>query len=848
MTIAHQRWAASANLAFIQRDSGEVEAQCYASPVQKDSLSAGQDAPVGTPVVATPDEGPEMSQPHSRRPGRFRRGDVLGLGWVLISGIAVLVPFLIHGSIFGPIDLAVQDGLTREPGVAPHIAQNSDLANSLIPWWTLVWQQVHHGHLPLWNPYAALGTPLAFNWQSAPLSLPALVGYAAPLRYAFTVGVIVNIAVAGSGGYVLGRVLGLGVVASAAVGTVFELSGPITAWLGYPFPAVMGLAGWILAFGLLLIRGRHRAGYLVATAVCVAFSFFGGAPEGFAVLMLSLVAFFGILLLQRARWLGGSGPILRPAVDLGVAVVAGGALAAPFALPGIQLARQSIRGSSGTTVALAPHVLLYTMFQTFGGLPIYRGGRLTVFDPYSLFYTENAMYVGVAALVLATLAVILHRRRPEVRAFAIVTALCLALVFVSPIVSLADKLPLLGQVGWLRAEMPMALAIAVLAGYGIDFVVRRAGTRVVGSLVGGGFSVAALFLLGLWLFGRRDLSPAAASIRAHSFIWPAAETLAGLATAGFLVWVYRQGPMSPRVGTDGAPPGSLLVRWAGLIAGVVLLSVQTAYLVSAGAQTMESSPNSYPQTPVIRAYSAAVGSAVVANGPAGCHYGIGPNVNDAYAIRELAAYDPIIPKRVFVDWEEINRTTSGAPGLYIFCPPVTTVALAREYGVGFVLEGSGHPGPSGSVFVRRLADEDLYRIPGSGEATVAPLSGRSLPPDEVAGVPVTVHHPSPSVWKMQTESARPTALRLHLTNVPGWRATIDGRPLTLEPYVGSMLQARVPAGSHAIVVRYWPKALTEGIVLALISALFLLSLLVWTAYRKRHSNGRSEPGPDVPVA
>ncbi len=801
-------------------------------------------------ALAVPEEPMETSGVSRRPTGELHRSDLFGMAWVLISGIAVLVPFLIHGHIFGPIDLAVQAGLTRLPGVAPHIAQNSDLANSLIPWWTLVWQQVHHGHLPIWNPYAGLGVPLAFNWQSAPFSLPALVGYVTPLRYAFTAGVIVNIVVAGSGAYVLARVLGMGALAGAAVGTVFELSGPITAWLGYPFPAVMGWAGWILAFGLLLLRGRHRAGYVVAIAVCVAFSFFGGAPEGFAVLLLTVGVFFAAMLVMRAGWAGGSGPIVRPAVDLVVATVAGVALAAPFALPGLQLARQSIRGSSGGSSALPPHVLLWLAFQSFGGLPIYHGSQLLVFDPYSLFYTENAMYLGVAALVLAALGIILYRRRPEVRAFGVVTVVCLALVFVPPVVSLADKLPLLGQVSWLRAEMPMALAIAVLAGYGIEYVVRAAGTGAAARWVGGGFAVAAVGLLGLWLFGRGDLPPVAASIRAHSFIWPVVEALVGLAVAGFLVWAHRRrGILRHQAAPGDAGVGEpVLLRRAGTVAGLALLAVQTAFLVSAGAETMQSSPTSYPETPAIRAYASTVGSAVVANGSLGCHDGIGPNVNDAYEIRELAAYDPIIPKRVFRDWVANTGTASGVPALYIFCPAVTSAALAREYGVGYVLVAAGRAGPAGSVFVRHLADEDLYRIPGSGEAAEAPLTGRSLPPDRVAGTPVAVHHPSPSEWQITTSSAVPVALRLHLTNVPGWHATVDGRPLALEPYAGMMLQARVPKGAHSIVVRYWPAAFTEGIVLALLSALFLVGLLVWAAMRKRRRVGRREPGPEAPVA
>ena len=81
----------------------------------------------------------------------------------------------------------------------------------MIPWSTLAWTQVHHGHLPLWNPYSGLGLPLAFNWQSAVFSLPALIGYLLPLHLAYTAQIIVTLVVAGTGAYALARVLGLGV-------------------------------------------------------------------------------------------------------------------------------------------------------------------------------------------------------------------------------------------------------------------------------------------------------------------------------------------------------------------------------------------------------------------------------------------------------------------------------------------------------------------------------------------------------------------------------------------------------------------------------------------------------------
>ena len=99
----------------------------------------------------------------------------------------------------------------------------------MMPWTTLAWTQVHHGQLPLWNPYSGLGCRSPSIWQSAPFGLPALVGYLVPVQYAYTVGIVVTVVVAGTGAYFLGRLLHLGVVGCAMAATGFELSGPSSA-------------------------------------------------------------------------------------------------------------------------------------------------------------------------------------------------------------------------------------------------------------------------------------------------------------------------------------------------------------------------------------------------------------------------------------------------------------------------------------------------------------------------------------------------------------------------------------------------------------------------------------------
>src|SRR5579863_1353464 len=105
------------------------------------------------------------------------RGHALGVLWVLGAAGALLGPALAHGSSLGPIDWLSQYGLSARHGGVINNRQTFDQVTELIPWSMLGWAQVHAGHLPLWNPYSGLGMPLAFNWQSASFSLPALVGY-----------------------------------------------------------------------------------------------------------------------------------------------------------------------------------------------------------------------------------------------------------------------------------------------------------------------------------------------------------------------------------------------------------------------------------------------------------------------------------------------------------------------------------------------------------------------------------------------------------------------------------------------------------------------------------------------
>jgi hypothetical protein len=531
---------------------------------------------------------------HDARPSRgaWRASDALALFAVGIAGVLVLVPTLAHGTFFGPYDILQSTGLNKVPKVQVHNATLFDQISLFIPWTHLDWTQVHQGHLPLWNPYSALGMPLGFNWESAPLSLPALIGYLFPVRLAYTAQVVVTMMVAGSGVYVLGKVLRLGVLGCMTAAIAFELSGAFTANLGWPLDSVWSLGGWLFAAILLVLRGTKRAQVIVLLAVVIAFAIYAGNPEDEMLLALSAAIFTLAMLLFRAPALGGSGPVVRPALDLGISAIAGAALAAPLILPGLQLARGSNRTAVGPDLfpkGLPPKELFHLIFQGFDGLPVLHSQWFGISA-----YVVSSAYLGVIVLVLAATALVLRWRRPEVRSLAALAVATGILVFTPPLVSLLDSS--IVRIYWIFALTPMVLALAVLSGVGMDVLVESHGERRVRRVLAIGFAGMAVVIGIIWLVARRGLTPSQASIRAHSFIWPAIEVVTGLV----VVWVLAR--VATRSWTRLSPSA------AGTLAGSVLLLVLTAFLVASGAPIYSSSSDYPTSTPAVASLQRVIGN------------------------------------------------------------------------------------------------------------------------------------------------------------------------------------------------------------------------------------------------
>jgi hypothetical protein len=798
--------------------------------------------------LADPTELSDRQRIHRRRHPVWVK-DAIALTGVILIGPIVLLPVLVHGGIIGPFDILSDFGPLGRAGNTVHNPMTLDQVTQMIPWTKLAWTQVHAGHIPLWNSYSGLGLPLAFNWQSAPFGLPALLGYLAPLQYAFTVQWIATLVIAGTGVYVLCRVLGLSVWACVFTAIVFELSGPIVAWLGWPVSSVVAWAGWLFAAGLLVVKGRRRAVAIAFLAVALAASIYSGQLDMLVVLLTLFIVFLAALLAQRTKPFRGSGPVLRPFLDLVVAFAAGFGLAAPLILPGVQLARGSIRVGQGAADSALPAINLVNFaFQGYDGLPI-NGGHWFGIVPYPN-YPEYSAYVGIIVLVFAVAGVAFRRHRAETKAFIVLFASAAAIAFFPPANAVARLAPMTGAVRWHRSLILMVFAVAILAGMGVDVLMRRPARRTLIGWLFGGFGAATLLLSVMWIGGSGHLDAADAHVRAQSFVWPAIECAVGLIVVAILALLARQTDRSNRLLVF------IRANRARLVAAVLLVC-ESAFLISAGAPLATSSSTFLPATSGELALKQSVGTSLVGLGGSACPgHGLPPFVlfqpeaNDAYGIKEFAISDPLFPNIYNQSWFDATGQRISYRGTFSvseFCPLITSVKVARLYGISYVVEPSNRPGPPGTILDRTIGDETVYRVPDAASATLTPLpsSGR-YPPNDAAGTPVDVTDPTPSTWRMETNAASPQVLRIRLTGVPGWHATIDGKPLSLAAFASVMLQARIPPGHHVVELHYWPNTFTLGIAVAVLSVVFLATLII-LEHRKRGrlSNGGSSQPEDA---
>ena len=756
----------------------------------------------------------------------FARGGLAATGFVLLS-ILALLPTLVHGAVLGPFDFLSLFGLGHVSGVSVYNSINSDLVQQDLPWMNVAWRQVHEGSLPLWNPYSGLGMPLGLDFITEAFSVPMLVSYLVPLQYGLLTAVVVKMTIAGSGVFVLARVCRQRYLPAFFAGAVFELSGAFTVWLGWSQSGVMEWAGWVIAAIIVVLRGERRVRSVIALAVVLALSVYGGQPQTSIFIAVGSVVVVVVVLASRVAASRQMGTIVRPILDLALGVVAGVGLSAPLWLPATQLTAGTARFQSGHYVPFSVHYLVNLAFNGFYGFPV-RGSEY--FTPAN--YYEVTSYVGVAVLILAAHGIVMRFRSVEVKALTIMSVVMVLIAFFAPVTALVDKVPHGGGIEWNRDVMLVALALAVLAGFGLEALWEGATNRRVQLVFGVISGLAGAGLLALWVVGvvYGGLTASQVRIRERSFFWPVLETLGCLVVLVGIVVLRRASSVSRLDDDDVAGRRRLeLSQRRGSLVGVVAIgALSVAFLLSSNGPLWSGSHPYFPTTPAEVSLMRAVGSSTVGFG--GCqsvggyaNAGILPEANAAYRVHEIAFYDTAVaPATYYKSWAVATGRPEVVAPNGVFCPSMTSASLARHYGVEFILDPPGLPQPKGTVLDMRIAGEKLYRVPGAAPVTLSTHGAR-------IGRVGPIAHPTPAVWHFDVTTRSRATMVVRLTDVPGWHATIDGRPLSLRSWSYVMMQAEIPPGNHVVMLRYWPSKFTLGLILAALTLLALLaaSIIGW---------------------
>lgn len=448
----------------------------------------------------------------------FRIDIILVAGFWLLP-LLLYAPVTLGTQTMLPVDNLFQwqpwQSAAAELGVTrPQNGLLTDLIIQNYAWKRFAVDSIRAGEIPLWNPHLFAGAPFLATGQHSLLYPFSWLFLALPIAKAYGWYTVSQLWLAGSLMYLLGRALRMRRASAFVAGLVYQGSGFMLAGAAV-FPMIIGAAAWLpllLACIEMVIGGRPRFPILWVTlgSVALGLQILAGHMEitYYTLLVMGIYAAWRMAYgVWRNRYGKDNAGIssFKPAAWLLAMVLVGLLLGAVQFAPFYEVGQLNFRSGETTleqvrSYAFPARRLLAFALPNFFGNPAQQAyvdafsGEVVPLPGSSEWgiknYVEGGAYLGILPLFLVLLGLwgagrraMGGERRAQTGFFAGMSLLALTFIFGTPLYALIYYgLPFADQIRTpFRWVFPLSLFVAVLAGFGMDYLAAtRQARRVAG--------------------------------------------------------------------------------------------------------------------------------------------------------------------------------------------------------------------------------------------------------------------------------------------------------------------------------------------------------------------------------
>lgn len=801
--------------------------------------------------------------------GRWKRADFAALAALTLFALALCWPVLL-----GKVPVAADTLYLWAPwSKLPHApVRNSALADSsllYLPWAAFERASLASGEWPQWDPYSFAGASFAANSQNQLYYPLTWLLWLLPLSGSIQLLALFNLSLAGWGMYAFCRLLGATQLGSLIGGLVFAGSGMMQ--LALEAPGVASVYGWLpwMLFATEMALSRKSALWTaVAILICalqtvagnlqwVLYSYFAVgcwiAWRAVPVMDRRLEVSGHRRILLASSWRSTWQTLLRGALILTAALVLSTVHLTPF------LELSSLAGRTGGQVSShSPPLstLLRLVMPQFFGTAAPGIGTPMVFN--------DLWYVGIPALLLASVAVVRRAHRSvgfwlALATFAILVAFGIGpFLYIRWLPGLSALLP--SRIGYL-----LITSLSVLAALGLGAWLRiavetpRRAFLWLGALA---LALAGALLAGLLL--RNAERDAALQQLMGEQLWRGAViSLISLAALALWPLLSLKRTLAPRSAPSIRAALPLLLTL--LVAADLITSVP-------GYNSFVSPDALVPVTPALLWLRAQPGNGRLLGLDAG-GVTFNPNTQMLYGFSSVEGYDSLHTRRYEEFWgavdAQVRPVARGNPYSNVSVrPQAYTSTLADLLNVSYIASStpisiptSYTPSYNGEIYIYKngnalprafLLTQAKVLSTGQVRAELASpqfdpgkvllLEADEQPPQVTApttsapgSVQITDYKRNSVVVEAQVNTN--AWLVLADANYPGWRAAVDGYEQQI--YTADYLLRSVPLapGRHRIIFTFAPTTLLPG---GILSAGSLALLILFIAGRLPFRRFRSQ--------